>query len=268
MMNQRSTTRITILLIILLLAGATQSMAALGIFEKKPVNEKERVETIERIQDVQEKLKLLQDKLRALERRKAAKGETVDGAVPSAENWQAIDEATTDPGEFGVYSYLLYAGGLDDTVAIGVLEDLILTIETLPETEVPATLGSRFLVPVEQPQSTIDLGRRPYNYALSTAYLKSLGLEKVGTGPVLVAAAVPIDPYAVTAQPPVLAVSLEGLTPATAQQLLQRWHHYETSLTATNGHPLAGLFMTLLQDAGPTRTEVSADRLQIDFSAK
>jgi len=267
MINLKRAPRITFLLIVLLLVGATQSMA-LDLFKKKPVNEKERVETIERIQDVQEKLKLLQDKLRALERRKAAKEGATDGAVVSTANWQPVDESTSNPGEFGVYSYLLYSGGLDNAHGVGVLEDLILTIETLPATTVPASMGNRFLVPVEQPQSSINLGRQPYNYTLSSTYLKSLNLDAFSSGPVLVAATAPIDPYAMAEQPPVLVVNLAGLTPATAKQLLQRWHLYEASMNATSGHPLSDLFMTLLQDAGPTRAEVTTDRLQIDFSAK
>ena len=267
MITLKSTARMAFFLIVLLLAGATQSMA-LDLFKKKPVNEKERVETIERIQDVQEKLKLLQDKLRALERRKAAKEGATDGAVASATNWQPVDEATVNPGEYGVYSYLLYSGGFDNPQGVGVLEDLILTIETLPETSVPASMGNRFLVPVEQPQSSINLGRQPYNYKLSSTYLKSLKLDAFSSGPVLVAAAAPIDPYAIAEQPPVLVVNLAGLAPATAKQLLQRWHLYETSMIATSGHPMSDLFMTLLQDSGPTSAEVTTDRLLIDFSGK
>lgn len=267
MITLKSTARVTFFLIILLMTGTSQSMA-LDLFKKKPVNEKERIETIERIQDVQEKLKLLQDKLRALERRKAAKEGAVDGASPRAENWQAVDEATSNPGDFGVYSYLLFSGEIDNTAAVGTLEDLILTIETLPESDVPAGLGNRFLVPVEQPQSTINLGRQPYSYALSGTYLKSLGLDKLSPGPVLVSANTPIDPYAATEQPPVLVVNLAGLTPATVKQLLQRWHQYESSVVATSGHPLSGLFMTLLQGAGSTRAEVTTDLLLIDFSIK
>ncbi len=270
MLNFISTSRISILLVILLFASASPALAILGLFEKKSVNEQERIETIEKIQGVQEKLKLLQDKLKALERRKAAKetGEVGTGPsdIPGAANWQSLDETDINPGEFGAYTYLLFLGDLEDTQAVGVLEDLILTIETLPAASVPASLGNRFLIPVEQPQSTIKLGRQPYNFRLSEAYLQRFNLEFPNRGPVLVSSAEPVDPYGSEAAPEFLAVNLGQQSPEDTQALLKRWHQYEKSLAITDGHSLSGLFLTLLNGAGPTSVIHNDKQLLIDLS--
>jgi hypothetical protein len=45
-----------------------------------------------------------------------------------------------------------------------------------------------------------------------------------------------------------------------------RWHQYEKSLVETGGHPLADLFLALLNGAGPTRVEHDNHRLLIDYS--
>jgi hypothetical protein len=271
MSNFTIKSRIAILIVILLLAFASPALAVFGLFEKKSVNEQERIETMERIQDVQEKLKLLQDKLKALERRKAARAAAKDGVEPTTEapgvaNWQSVDESVIDPGDFGAYTYLLFLGNLEDTQAVGALEDLILTIETLPASDVPASLGNRFLIPVEQPQSTIKLGRQPYNFKLNQAYLQRFDLDFPNLGPVLVSCTEPVDPYGEDATPDFLAVNLGQQAPGQALALLKRWHMYETSLVDTDGHALGKLFLTLLNDAGPTRVEHKDRQLLIDLT--
>jgi len=265
--------RTVVLLLTILLISSSPALAVLGLFESEPVNEQDRQQTIERIQEVQEKLKLLQEKLKAIERRKAAKGadvaeSQVSSAASAPENWQAIDEAAYNPGDFGVYTYILFNGGMKDTAAVGVLEDLILTIETLPVSEVPASLGNRFLVPVQLPQSNIELGRQPYDFKLNAAYLQRFGIDRPGKGPVLISTVLPIDPYATTKVPAFLEVVFGQQTPLQTQALLERWHQYEAPKTATASHPLAGLFLKLLNEAGPTRVEHADQLLSIDFSSK
>ena len=260
------------LVLTLLLISSGPALAAISLFENKPVSEKDRQQTIERIQQVQEKLKLLQEKLKAIERRKESKG--TDKAEPSTltttapENWQAIDVAAYNPGDYGVYTYLLFVGDSEDPAAVGALEDLILTIETLPATEVPASFGNRFLVPVEVPQSNVDLGRQPYDYKLNAAYLQRFGLDLPGNGPVLISTVLPVDPYGTTKAPAFLAVTFGQQTPVRTQALLERWHQYEMPGTTSEDHPLAGLFLSLLNEAGPTRVEHANQRLLIDFSRK
>ena len=256
-------------LLVLLLATATPAMAVFGLFEDKPVDEQERIETMEKIQDVQQKLKLLQEKLKVLERRKAAKEAGDQATIPAdllaPTNWQAIDETTINPGEFGTYTYLLFVGDLEDTAAVGLLEDLILTIETLPAVDIPTNVGNRFLVPVEEPQSMVPLGRQPYNFKLSTAYLKRFGLELMDKGPILVTTAVPIDPYATGAMPDFLVVNLRTLTPEKNRTLLDRWHQYEKSPAEINGYSLATLSLELLNGTGATLVDRNDNRVLIDF---
>ena len=101
--------------LILLLTISPAAAGLNDLFGKKEVDETERKETIERIDSIQEKLKLLQDKLRVLERRKAAKNasQRAEGAtgsisaIPALVNWQPVDDTASDPGEYGLYTYLL-----------------------------------------------------------------------------------------------------------------------------------------------------------------
>lgn len=152
--NRRGWALLTVLILLLTVLPAFAGVN--DLFGKKELDETEREETIERIDSIQEKLKLLQDKLRALERRKAAKTAAqkseqstgVLSATPVQVNWQPIDDSVTNPGEFGLYTYLLFKGDLSDSRAVGALEDFILTIETLSENNIPAGLANRFLVPV------------------------------------------------------------------------------------------------------------------------
>ena len=61
-----------VLTILFIICSALPAAADLDdLFGKKEIDEEERAETIERIESIQEKLKLLQEKLRALERRKS-----------------------------------------------------------------------------------------------------------------------------------------------------------------------------------------------------
>ena len=158
------------------------SHAVLGLFESKEMSAEEKQETVEKINEIQEKMKLLQEKLRALERRKASKQAAENAAKagekltesPEYVNWLPIDETTVNPGEFGLYTYLLFNGDKEDIASVGPLEDFILTIETLPANEIPAVLANRFLVPVEKPQSIINLGRQPYDFKLNMAFLSRL----------------------------------------------------------------------------------------------
>jgi len=232
------------------------------LFGKKEVDETERKETIERIDSIQEKLKLLQDKLRVLERRKAAKAaaQRAEGAtglipaIPAQVNWQPVDETTTNPGEFGLYTYLLFKGGLSDTSAIGNLEDFILTIETLPDHDIPAGLANQFLVPVEKPQSMINLGRQPYDFKLNDAYLRRLELQdSLPNGPILVSLREPLDPYGLGDVPTFLAVSLGHQTPQRALELAKVWHKQEKDTVTVAGHPVSALFWELIDGAGPAQ---------------
>ena len=112
--------------ILISLAAAPAAAGLNDLFGKKELDETERQETIERIESIQEKLKLLQDKLRVLERRKAAKEQAGKGAdaagtmsaTPVQINWQPIDGTTTAPGDYGLYTYLLFKGDLADTAAV------------------------------------------------------------------------------------------------------------------------------------------------------
>lgn len=239
---------------------------------KPPLTEDERKETVDRIRQVQDQLKLLQDKLRALEKRKAMEqaAKTGAGAAPETgfaeSNWQEIDQATVKPGEFGLYTYVLFAGDEADTNVLGSLEDLILTIETLPPATEPAAIGNRFLLPVEPQQSTVVLARRPYDFKLARTYLERLGLGSLPPGPVLVSLNAPLDPYGLDLAPPYLAVTLGRQEPRHSLALLKVWHGFEKAPMAAPGHPLADLFWQLLDGAGPTRVTRSGGKLLIDLA--
>ncbi len=252
-----------ILTALLLLLSVVPAAAGLNdLFGKKEVDETERKETIERIDSIQEKLKLLQDKLRVLERRKAVKGseQRADGAtgsiseIPAQVNWQPVSETTSDPGEYGLYTYLLFKGNLSDTPAVGILEDFILTIETLPEHDIPAGLANRFLVPVEKPQSMVNLGRQPYDFKLNDAYLRRLELQdNLPNGPILVSLREPLDPYGLGTVPTFLAVSLGRQTPQRALELAKVWHKQEKDIVTVADDPISALFWELIDGAGPSQ---------------
>lgn len=240
---------------------------------KPPLTETERKETLQRIRQVQEQLQLLQDKLRALEKRKAQE-EAGKAGTPDAEriageaNWQGVDQTTVSPGEFGLYTYVLFAGGDDNRAALGGLEDLILTIETLPPAQEPPAIGNRFLLPIEPPQSAVVLARQPYDFKLSRAYLEKLGLGGLAEGPVLVSSNVPLDPYATEMAPPFVAVTLgQGQDPRRTLALAKVWHGFEKSPLASTGHPVADLFWQLLDGAGPTRVTRDGGKVLIDLAA-
>lgn len=247
------------------------ALAVPALFESQSGVEQEQVETKERIQAIQEKLKLLQEKLQALERRKAAQQTEADDIlgpdVPPAANWQPIDETVVDPGEFGVYTYLLFVGDLEDTAAVGALEDLLLTIETLPLAEdPPASQGNRFLVPVELPQSAVRLGHQPYDFKLSNAYLRRFGLESHHKGPILVSSTEPVDPYGSGTLPEFMAVNPAQMVPQQTRLLLNNWHRHEAAVVNSNTHALAGLLADLLHDTGPALIERSGNRLLLNFT--
>ena len=249
--------------------------ATLGdLFGEKEVDEAERQETIERILSIQEKLELLQEKLRALERRKAAKeavqtSEAAEGVLPATPvqvNWTPVDESTTTPGEFGLYTYLLFQGDISNSAAVGILEDFILTIETLPGNDIPPALANRFLVPVEKPQSLVSLGRQPYDFKLNETYLRRLGLGgDLPNGPILVSMRQPIDPYATDDVPPFLAVSLGHQTPERTAELAETWNQQEKDPVAVAGHPVAKLFWQVIDGAGPTRVQRNQQRITVSL---
>ena len=258
--NRRGWALLTVLILLLSVLPAFAGVN--DLFGKKELDETERQETIERIDSIQEKLKLLQDKLRALERRKAAKTAAqkseesagVLSATPVQINWQPIDDSVTNPGEFGLYTYLLFKGDLSDSSAVGALEDFILTIETLPENDIPAGLANRFLVPVEKPQSTINLGRQPYDFKLNEAYLSRLALQdQLSNGPILVSLRQPLDPYGTGQSPAFLAVSFGRQSPQRALELAKIWQNQEKDAISNKSHPTSDLFWELIDGAGPTQ---------------
>lgn len=258
--NRRGWALLTVLILLLTVLPAFAGVN--DLFGKKELDETERQETIERIDSIQEKLKLLQDKLRALERRKAArtaaqKSEQSAGvlsATPVQINWQPIDDSVTNPGEFGLYTYLLFKGDLSDSSAVGALEDFILTIETLPENDIPAGLANRFLVPVEKPQSTINLGRQPYDFKLNQAYLSRLALQdQLSNGPILVSLRQPLDPYGTGQSPAFLAVSFGRQNPQRALELAKIWQNQEKDAISNKSHPTSDLFWELIDGAGPVQ---------------
>jgi hypothetical protein len=262
------------LLIIICLITASPALALFGIGESKEMDEKERQETIERIEDVQQKLKLLQDKLKALERRKAAKeaakradqaGETTPEG-PLTVNWLPVDSTVTNPGDFGLYTYLLFNGSMEDTPAVGSLEDLILTLETLPPCEVPEGLANRFLLPVERPQSAVDLGEQPYDFQLSRTYLDRLQLrDSLPKGPILVSLRKPLDPYGQSEVPAFMAVSLGRQKPGRALELAKIWHDWEKEPSEPTGHPVASLFWAVLDESGTSLVTRFDQRLLLEL---
>jgi hypothetical protein len=235
------------------------------LFGKKEINEEERTETIEKIESIQEKLKLLQEKLRVLERRKsyreAAKQAEEAGTadLPNVQiNWSAVDETTVNPGEAGVYTYLLFKGEFENTAAVGALEDFILTIETLPANTIPASEANRFVLPVEEQQSSISLGRRPYDFDLNKAYLRRINLhDEIPAGPVLVSVADAIDPYSSDDLPELLAVSFGAQEPHRTLELAEAWHNYESKRT------LSPLFWELIEGAGQTTVSRNGQKIQV-----
>jgi hypothetical protein len=257
----------------ILLLSALPAFAGINdLFGKKELDETEREETIERIDSIQGKLKLLQDKLRALERRKATtdaaqKAEQTPGtlsATPVQINWQPVDNSVANPGNFGLYTYLLFKGDLTDSAAIGALEDFILTIETLPANDVPAGLANRFLVPVEKPQSTVNLGRQPYDFKLNESYLRRLALQdNLINGPILVSLSQPLDPYGSDKVPAFLAVSFGRQNPQRALELAKIWHNQEKDAISNKSHPTSDLFWELIDGAGPTRVVRYQDRILV-----
>lgn len=251
---------LTTLLLLLTVIPATAGLN--DLFGKKEIDEKERKETIERIDSIQEKLKLLQDKLRVLERRKAAeeaaqKAEAASASIPAIPihiNWQPVDETTTNPGDYGLYTYLLFKGESADISAVGSLEDFILTIETLPGNEIPERLANRFLVPVEKPQSMVNLGRQPYDFKLNEVYLRRLRLqENLPDGPLLVSTREPLDPYGLAEVPGYLAVSFGRQAPQRALELAKIWNRQEKDPVAAASHPTSALFWEVIDGAGPVR---------------
>lgn len=243
-----------------------------NLFPDKEVDEQERQQTIERIDEIQDKLQLLQEKLRALERRKAAKeaarlaAEAGEAklAGPAQVNWVPVDETTASPGNFGLYTYLLYQGTTDDIAAIGILEDFILTIETLAETELPASLANRFLVPVQRPTSSVNLGRQPYDFKLNDIYLKRLGLgNELSSGPVLVSLTEPLDPYGLDEVPPFLAVSLGHQGAQKSLTLAKVWHTREKVPMSSARQVADDLFWQIIEGAGPTWVDRNGGRLVV-----
>lgn len=256
-----------------LLLSVLPAFAGLNdLFGTKELDEKEREETIERIDSINEKLKLLQEKLRALERRKASKeaaqkAEQISGALsatPLQVNWQPVDETVANPGDYGLYTYLLFKGDLSDRAAVGALEDFILTIETLPTNDVPPGLANRFLVPVEKPQSTVSLGRQPYDFKLNETYLRRLALQdKLSNGPILVSLRQPIDPYGSGDVPAFLAVSFGRQSPQRALELAKIWHEQEKDTIANKIHPTADLFWELIDGAGTAQVARYQERILV-----
>ncbi len=241
---------------------------------KQELDETERQETIKKIETIQEKLQLLQEKLRVLEQRKAqreggeAPAETTSTApAPAgANNWSAVDETNTAPGEYGIYTYLLFKGEITDVPAIGSLEDFILTIETLPASEVPAGLANRFLMPAEKPQSLVNLGRRPYDFKLNEAYLRRLELqENLPDGPVLVSTSQPLDPFGSDKLPTFLAVSLGRQTPERSLALARIWHRQEKDATVSESPVVARLFWDVIDGAGPIRVTRFQQRILVEL---
>jgi hypothetical protein len=246
----------------LMLVTPLQAASLGDLFGQEELDEEERQETIERIQTIQEKIQLLQDKLQALERRKAAeeaakKQTEIEGTIPETPlqvNWTPVDNTTIQPGDFGIYTYLLFQGDISDQAAVGVLEDFILTIETLPENKVPSRFGNRFLVPVEKPQSVVNLGRQPYDFKLNQSYLERLGINDVfAQGPILVSSPRAIDPYGSGEVPLFMAVSL-GQQPANRNfELAKVWNRQARDEMRPPEQTVSELFWQIIDRAGPTQ---------------
>lgn len=267
--------RIRSLLVVILLTSVLPT-PALGldftqIFTPKPLPAvDERKETIERIRETEGQLKLLRDKLRSLEKRRALDTAAAAGAdfeaVAGEVNWQAIDRTALNPGEFGLYTYLLYAGDGAGHSAREELEDLLQTIEALPEQTGPAIIVNRFLVPIAPQQTTVILARQPYDFKLSRACLERLGLTGLPEGPVLVSLNEPLDPFGRDMAPPFLAVALGRQDPQWSLMLARIWHGYEKSPLPATGHPLADLFWQLIDGTGSTRITRNGGKLLIDLA--
>ena len=260
-----------VLTIMFITCSALPAAAILDdLFGKKEIDEKERAETIERIENIQDKLKLLQEKLRALERRKsyreaAEKAEELGSAdLPNVQvNWSAVDEATINPGEAGVYTYLLFKGDLSNTSAVGALEDFILTIETLPANNSPAAQSNLFVLPVEEQQSSVSLGRRPYDFDLNKAYLRRFNLDDAPDGPILVSVAKAIDPYGADELPALLAVGFGSQEPYRTLELAEAWHKYQSKEPSTGIESVSMLFWELIDGAGPTTVSRNQQKIQV-----
>ena len=239
------------------------------LFGKQEIDEEERAETIERIETIQERLKLLQEKLRALERRKsyreAAKERSEE--LPNIQiNWSAVDETTINPGEAGVYTYLLYKGELENTVAVGALEDFILTIETLPANTIPVERSNLFVLPVEKQQSSVSLGRRPYDFDLSQSYLRRFNLhDTVPDGPVLVSVVKAIDPYGRDELPTILAVGFGSQEPHRTLELAETWHSFESKAGTEGLESVSPLFWELIEGAGQTTVSRNRQKIQVNL---
>jgi hypothetical protein len=266
----------TCLCFIVLLFSMPALSSATGLNDllgKKEINEDERKETIEKIQSIEQKLKLLQDKLRVLERRKAAKAAAQRAEelghkfsdTPAQVNWVAVDETTVALGDYGLYTYLLFNGNQENSDFIGLLEDFILTIETLPVHDIPSSLANQFLIPVEKPQSMINLGRQPYDFKLNQAYLKRLGIvDELPTGPILVSSREPVDPYGTGDITDFIAVGLGKQAPARSAELASLWHQQEKNVAENSDHEIAGLFWQLIYGIGPV--QVSRNKQHISVS--
>jgi hypothetical protein len=153
---------------------------------------------------------------------------------------------------------------LSDTSSVGTLEDFILTIETLPGNDIPASLGNRFLVPVERPQSMVSLGRQPYDFKLNETYLRRLELQNnLPVGPILVSMREPLDPYGSTNLPAFLAVSLGRQTPQRALELAKIWHQQEKEALSGKEDLVSTLFWKIIEGAGPTQVTSSQQRTLI-----
>lgn len=243
------------------------------LFGKKEIDESERAETIDKIQSIQEKLQLLQEKLRVLERRKAYKeaaqqAEKMGTAdIPNVQiNWLGVDEATFNPVDAGVYTYLLFNGELTDTAAVGALEDFILTIETLPANELPVSQANRFLLPVEPAQSSISLGRQPYDFDLNEAYLRRLMLSNtLPNGPILVSTKQALDPYGSDQLPVTLAIALGHQSPQRSLELAKIWHQHESKMANDDNAQVSELFWKLIEDAGPTSVTRQGNKIQVEL---
>lgn len=259
---------------LIILCSALPAAAGLNdMFGKKEIDETERAETIEKIQSIQEKLQLLQEKLRVLERRKAYKeaakkaDELGTADIPNVQiNWLGVDETTFKPVDAGVYTYLLFNGELSDTAAVGALEDFILTIETLPANEVPVEKANRFLLPVEPSQSSVSLGRQPYDFNLNKAYLRRLMLDNtLPNGPVLVSTTQALDPYGADQAPVTLAIALGRQSPQRSLELAKIWHQHESTGTNDDSAQISKLFWELIEDAGPTSVTRQGDKIQVEL---
>jgi len=253
------------------LTAIPASAAINDLFGKKEIDEKERAETIERIESIQEKLKLLQEKLRVMERRKSYREaaqkveELGSGELPNVQiNWSPVDETTIDPGEAGTYTYLLFKGDMSNTAAVGALEDFILTIETLPPNTIPAASSNRFVLPVEEQQSSVSLGRRPYDFDLNKAYLRRVNLhDAIPDGPVLVSTTTIIDPYGIDELPAVLAVGFGSQEPHRTLELAEAWHNHARQAAAGGIEAISPLLWELIDGAGPATVSRNMQKIQV-----